>query len=93
MQEVWDWLLVNPARFLVLISLVVTWLVCAAEHQGRKSGGSGWLTLARISVGAIFTLVTAVVAGFFGGVGAFFGYLVLQAFVCVLIPIVWVEKI
>ena len=93
MQEVWDWLLVNPARFLVLISLVVTWLVCSGEYHGRKSGGSGWLTLARISVGAIFTLVTAVVAGFFGGVGAFFGYLVLQVFVCVLIPIVWVEKI
>jgi hypothetical protein len=93
MQEVWDWLLVNPARVLVLISLVVTWIICAAEYQGRSLGGSGWVTLARISVGAISTLITAIVAGFFGGVGAFFGYLVLQAFVCVVIPIVWVEKI
>ncbi|ROT43918.1 hypothetical protein [Pusillimonas sp. NJUB218] len=91
MQGVWDWLAVNPARYLVLISLVVTWLVCLAEYQGRHTGGSGWLTLARISVGSIFTLITAVVAGFFGGVGAFFGYLVLQIFVCVVIPLVWVD--
>jgi len=44
-------------------------------------------------MGAIFTLTTAIVAGVFGGVGAFFGYLVLQGFICVVIPIVWVEKV
>lgn len=92
MGDIWDWLLVNPARFLVLISLGVTWFICVGEYQGRNSGGSGWITLARISIGAISTLVTAIVAGYFGGVGAFFGYLVLQLFICVVIPIIWVEK-
>ncbi len=92
MQEVWDWLWVNPARFLVVISLVVTWVTCAGEFHGRRSGGSGWLTLARISIGAIFTLLTAIVAAIYGGVGAFFGYLALQLVVCVIIPVVWVEK-
>lgn len=93
MQEVWDWLLVNPARLLVLISVAITWFTCLEEYRGRNLGGSGWLSLARISIGTISTLITAIVAGIFGGVGAFFGYLVLQGLVCVVIPVVWVEKV
>lgn len=92
MQDLWEWLLHNPARLMVLISLSVTWCIGVAEHGGRRSGGSGWLTLARVAVGGLFTLVTAIVAGIFGGVGAFFGYLLLQLVVCILIPLVWVEK-
>lgn len=92
MHEIWDWLMLNPARLLVVISLFVTWRIGVAEYGGRRSGGSGWLTLARVASGAIFTVVTAIVAGFYGGMGAFFGYLLLQLVVCVVIPIVWVEK-
>lgn len=92
MHQLWDWLMHNPARLMVLISLSVTWCIGAAEYEGRRSGGSGWLTLTRMAVGALFTVVTAIVAGIFGGVGAFFGYLLLQLVVCVLIPFIWVEK-
>lgn len=93
MQEGLAWLLENPARIIVLISIVVTWIVASAERHGRNTGGSGWLTLARISVGGISSIVTAVVAGIFGGVGAFFGYLVIQLIVCVIFPIYWVDHV
>lgn len=91
-QELWGWLMINPARLIVLASAVVTWGVCVAEYGGRRSGGSGWLTMARIGSGAIFTLITACVAGFFGGIGAFFGYLLLQLVISVILPILIVEK-
>ena len=84
--------MLNPARLLVLASAAVTWFVCAAEYGGRRSGGSGWLTMARISSGAVFTLVTACVAGYFGGIGAFFGYLLLQLLVSVILPIIVVDN-
>ncbi|MVW79108.1 hypothetical protein [Bordetella sp. 02P26C-1] len=90
--EVGSWLLENPARLLVLISMIVTWCVGVAEYNGRRSGGSGWLTLARLVTGAVFTLFTAIVAGFYGGVGAFFGYLAIQVMVSIVTPIVWLEK-
>lgn len=92
MHEFWDWLMINPARLLVMISALVTWFVCAAEYGGRRSGGSGWLTLARVSVGAVFTLITAIVAAFYGGIAAFFGYLLLQLVVAVILPMVVVDK-
>jgi hypothetical protein len=87
-----SWLLENPARLMVCISLGMTFFIAFAEFGGRRSGGSGWLTLARIGFGGIFTLATAIVAGIYGGVGAFFGYLVLQLFVCILLPTWLVES-
>jgi hypothetical protein len=92
MGDLWDWLMVNPARLMVVISLIVTWCTASIEYSGRNLGGSGWVTLARIGFGGIFALVTAIVAAFFGGVGAFFGYLLIQIIVCIVIPLVWVEK-
>lgn len=93
MQEIWAWLLVNPARIMVLVSILFTLAVLRAEHGGRKSGGSGWLTLFRIGVGIIFSIVTAIVAAFFGGIGAFFGYLALQILVCVVAPVILVDRL
>ncbi|ODT14542.1 MAG: hypothetical protein ABS35_34395 [Kaistia sp. SCN 65-12] len=92
MQDILDWLLINPARVMVLISIGFTIVIGRAEVGGRRSGGSGWLTLFRISVGAIFALITAIVAGFFGGIGPFFGYLILQILVCIVIPMIWVDN-
>lgn len=91
LKDIWDWLLVNPARILVLISMYVTWWVGRAEWFGRRLGGSGWVTLARLGVGAISSLVTAVIAGLFGGIGAFFGYLLIQIVVTLVIPFLWAE--
>lgn len=77
---------------MVLISLLLTWRVAREEYHGRKSGGSGWLTLGRMFIGAIFSLITAVVAGFFGGVGAFFGYLAIQVVVTTVLPVYLVAR-
>lgn len=91
MNEIWPWLMENPARLMVLISIAVTWCIAVAEWNGRKTGGSGWLTLARIGCGAIFSVLTAIVAGLFGGVGAFFGYLLLQGIICVALPVILID--
>jgi len=93
MQEIGEWLLVNPARIMVLVSLVFSAFILWGEHGGRRSGGSGWLTLARVGIGSIFSVVTAIVAAFFGGVAAFFGYLLVQILVCVVLPLVLVDRI
>jgi len=92
MNEVWAWFLENPARLMVGISIAFTYYIGRAEWYGRKSGGSGWLTLFRLCTGAMAVLVTAIVALVFGGIGAFFGYLFLQIIVAIIIPIIWVEK-
>jgi hypothetical protein len=93
MEEVVAWLLVNPARVMVGVSLAFTLIILRAEHGGRRSGGSGWLTLARVGIGSIFSIVTAIVAAFFGGIAAFFGYLLLQIIVCVVMPLVLLDRI
>lgn len=92
MQALYEWLWINPARLLVLISAVLTCLVFWAEYNGRRSGGSGWLTLARLASGVVFTIVTAIVAAVYGGVGAFFGYLLLQVLVAIVLPMVLVDR-
>lgn len=92
MQDILAWLLINPARIMVALSIAFTIFIGRAEAGGKTTGGSGWLTLFRVGIGALFTLVTAVVAGIFGGIGAFFGYLLLQILVCIVIPMVWVDK-
>ncbi len=92
LREIWDWFLVNPARLLVLASLLITLKLAWEEWLGRNTGGSGWLTLARIVVGGGGSLLTAIVAGFYSGPGAFFGYLVLQLFVAVVLPVILVER-
>lgn len=89
--NIWNWLLGNPANFMVLLSLLVTLGIARAEWNGRRSGGSGWLTLARLASGLVFTLLTAIVAAFFGGVGAFFAYLFLQILTCIALPIWFVD--
>jgi len=86
MQEIGEWLLVNPARIMVLVSLAFSALILWGEHGGRRSGGSGWLTLARVGIGSIFSVVTAIVA-------AFFGYLLVQILVCVVLPLVLIDRI
>lgn len=91
MDSVFSWFLVNPARAMVTISIFLTLSVGWAEYGGRSSGGSGWLTLARMSIGLVWTVATAVVAAIFGGVGAFFGYLALQALICIVTPMLLVE--
>jgi low affinity Fe/Cu permease len=50
------------------------------------------LTLARVGIGTIFSVVTTIVAAFFGGVGAFFGYL-LQIIVCMVMPLLLLDRI
>ena len=82
----------NPATVMVAISIAVTLLIGFGEMGGRNSGGSGWITLARLGVGAIFTLLTALVGGIFGGVLAGLCYLGVQILVCLVIPVVWLEK-
>lgn len=92
MNEILDWFLFNPARIMVAASIIFTIFIGRAEMGGRRSGGSGWLTLFRLGTGAAFTVLTAIVAGLFGGIGAFFGYFCIQAVVAIIIPIVWMEK-
>ncbi|WP_029074048.1 hypothetical protein [Kaistia adipata] len=92
MHDILDWLLINPARIMVALSIAFTIFIGLSEAGGKTTGGSGWLTLFRVGTGALFTLPTAVVAGIFGGIGAFFGYLLLQILVCIIIPMVWVDK-
>lgn len=87
MESALDWFLVNPARVMVAVSLLLTLVVLVAEHHGRHTGGSGWLTLTRMGIGAIWCLVTAIVAAFYGGIGALFGYLLLQLLVCIAMPL------
>lgn len=82
----------NPATVMVAVSVVVTLMIGFGEMGGRNTGGSGWITLARVGFGAIFTLITALVGGIFGGFLAALCYLVVQILVCVVIPLVWVEK-
>lgn len=91
MSEILDWFLYNPARVMVAASILFTISIGRAEMGGRRSGGSGWLTLFRLGTGAAFTVLTAIVAGLFGGIG-FFGYFFIQVVVAVIIPIVWMEK-
>ncbi|KRW61902.1 hypothetical protein AO726_00230 [Pseudomonas sp. TTU2014-080ASC] len=91
--SLFEWFMINPARFMVAISVCFSFIIIKAEYEGRRSGGSGWLVLFRMVVGSIFMLLTAVVAAFFGGIGAFFGYLFLQLMVCIVIPALVVEAI
>ncbi|WXL24060.1 hypothetical protein WG219_11920 [Ectopseudomonas mendocina] len=83
---IFEWFMINPARLMVAISLAFSLFIIKAEYDGRKTGGSGWLTLARQAIGIVFTFLTAIVAAFYGGIGAFFGYLALQFLVCVVLP-------
>ena len=82
----------NPATVMVAISIAFTLYIGFGEMGGRNSGGSGWLTLFRISIGAVFSLVTAIVGAIFGGLLAGLCYLLVQILVCVVIPMVWLEK-
>jgi hypothetical protein len=91
MQDILDWLLINPARLMVAISIGFTLFIGLSEAGGRSSGGSGWLTLFRLATGVFFAFATAIVAAFFGGIGAFFGYLLLQILICLVIPVLWVD--
>lgn len=52
---------------------------------------SGWLTLARMPIGVLWTVATAIVAAIFGGFGPFLGYLLLQALICIVTPMMLVE--
>ena len=83
--------MINPARLMVMISLGFSLFIIMAEYGGRRSGGSGWLLLFRVGVGSLFMLATAIVAAFYGDISAFFSYLFLQLFVCILIPAYAVE--
>ena len=91
-QELWHWGLANPARLMVLLSIAFTLVVGLGESGGRNSGGSGWLTLARFASGAVFTLLTVIVASVYGGVRGFFVYGTLQVLVCFVIPALWLEE-
>ena len=82
----------NPATIMVAISIAFTLIIGFGEMGGRTSGGYGWLTLFRIAVGAVFALATALVGGIFGGLLAGLCYLVVQVMICIVIPLVWVEK-
>lgn len=82
----------NPATLMVLVSVAFTLFIGFSEMGGRNSGGEGWMTLFRLATGAVFTLLTTIVAGIFGGWLAALGYLVVQVLVCLVIPAVWVEK-
>jgi uncharacterized phage infection (PIP) family protein YhgE len=87
----WDWLLANPARLMVCTSIAFTVFVGLAEKGGKRSGGSGWLTLLRWATGAVFTIITAIVAAMFDGVRGFFIYGTVQVLVCLVIPALWLE--
>lgn len=91
LHTLWDFLLANPARLMVLVSLGVTLLIGHGESSGRHTGGSGWLTLVRLACGAVFTIATVVVATIFDGVRGFFVFGTLQVLICLVIPALWVE--
>lgn len=79
--------LVDPARILVAVSLFTLWSRTPDTTAGiRRVGGSGWLTPLRLDTGVNATPI--VVAS---GTGAFFGYLLLQVVVCLVLPALLVE--
>lgn len=90
--ELLEWLLINPARLMVLVSIGFTLFIGLSELGGTNTGGSGWLTLLRLATGACFSLITALVAGWYGGIGAALGYFLLQVLICLVIPVLIVDK-
>lgn len=44
-----------------------------------------------MAIGVLWTVATAIVAAIFGGFGPFLGYLLLQALICIVMPMMLVE--